>query len=203
MTITSSLALFLAMALSAAIPGPSVLAVVSRSLSYGLSQGLLVIFGVVMADFIFITLAISGLSAIANLLGEFAVIIKYLGVTYLFWLAYVMWTSEARSTQPKHIKTTRTSSFAIGVIMTLSNPKAILFYMGFLPAFLDLQSLTVSDAITIFVISTLSVGSVLLLYAYLAAVSSGMFKKPSASKRLNRLSASVLATCGVVLAIKN
>ena len=53
MIISSGIALFIAMALFAAIPGPSVLAVVSRSISYGLMQGLLVVVGVFFADYIF------------------------------------------------------------------------------------------------------------------------------------------------------
>ena len=83
MSITSGISLFLAMLLSAAIPGPSVLAVVSRSLTYGWKQGLLVVLGVLLADYIFIFLALSGLSAVASMMGEFATLIKYVGITYL------------------------------------------------------------------------------------------------------------------------
>ena len=131
MSITSGIALFLAMALSAAIPGPSVLAVVSRSISHGWRQGLLVVFGVLIADYIFIFLALSGLTALASAMGDFATVIKYIGITYLFWLAYTTWTSSDDVSSVKTPEATRASSVIVGVLMTLSNPKAILFYMGF------------------------------------------------------------------------
>ncbi|MCK6265065.1 LysE family translocator [Vibrio sp. ZSDE26] len=204
MTVTSGIALFIAMALSAAIPGPSVLAVVSRSMSLGCAQGLLVVIGVLAADYLFIFLAISGLTAVASVMGEFATIIKYIGIIYLFWLAYMTWTSDVSSSlanQPKSNKAS--SSIAIGALMTLSNPKAILFYMGFFPAFVDLTSLTIMGVVSIITISTLSVGTVLVFYACAASRASLVFKGAKARKRLNKLSSGFLVTCGAVLIAKN
>ncbi|WP_318400886.1 LysE family translocator [Photobacterium leiognathi] len=203
MSITSGIALFLAMLLSAAIPGPSVLAVVSRSLTYDWKQGLLVVLGVLLADYIFIFLALSGLSAVASVMGEFAIVIKYVGITYLFWLAYITWTSNASvSSTRSPDKATKASSVVVGVLMTLSNPKAILFYMGFFPAFIDLQSVTVSDVVMIIAISTVSVGGMLSIYACMASRASFVFEGKNAKKLLNKLSGGFLATCGVLLATK-
>ncbi|KAA8678432.1 LysE family translocator [Vibrio gigantis] len=203
MTISSGIALFVAMALSAAIPGPSVLAVVSRSIAYGSVQGLLVVVGVLVADYIFIFLAISGLSLVASLMGEFASLIKYVGVAYLLWLAYITWTSEVVDLGAKETKASiKSSSLITGMIMTLSNPKAILFYMGFFPAFVDLTALTVIDVVSILLLSTISVGGILAAYACAASKASFMFKGHIARKRLNKLSGGFLATCGVMLAAK-
>ncbi|MCF7497035.1 MULTISPECIES: LysE family translocator [Vibrio] len=203
MTISSGIALFIAMALSAAIPGPSVLAVVSRSIVYGSVQGLLVVVGVLVADYIFIFLAISGLSLVASLMGEFAVLIKYVGVTYLLWLAYVTWTSEVSDLTAKKTKVSiKSSSLITGMLMTLSNPKAILFYMGFFPAFVDLTALTALDVVSILLLSTISVGGILATYACAASKASFMFKGHIARKRLNKLSGGFLATCGAMLAVK-
>ncbi|WP_318480249.1 LysE family translocator [Photobacterium leiognathi] len=203
MSITSGIALFLAMLLSAAIPGSSVLAVVSRSLTYDWKQGLLVVLGVLLADYIFIFLALSGLSAVASVMGEFAIVIKYVGITYLFWLAYITWTSNASvSSTRSPDKATKASSVVVGVLMTLSNPKAILFYMGFFPAFIDLQSVTVSDVVMIIAISTVSVGGMLSIYACMASRVSFVFEGKNAKKLLNKLSGGFLATCGVLLATK-
>ncbi|CAH6783372.1 LysE family translocator [Vibrio sp. 10N.261.52.A1] len=203
MSITSGIALFLAMALSAAIPGPSVLAVVSRSISHGWRQGLLVVFGVLIADYIFIFLALSGLTAMANAMGDFATVIKYIGITYLFWLAYTTWTSSDDVASVKTPETTRASSVIVGILMTLSNPKAILFYMGFFPAFIDLQSLSSLDVATILVISTFSVGGVLGIYACMASKASFVFQGQAAKTLLNKVSGGFLATCGVLLATKS
>lgn len=203
MSITSGIALFVAMLLSAAIPGPSVLAVLSRSLSYGWKQGLLVVLGVLIADYIFIFLALSGLSALASAMGEFATVIKYVGVTYLFWLAYTTWTSDvSESSSTSSEQGTKASSVTIGLLMTVSNPKAILFYMGFFPAFIDLKTFTTTDVMMILVISTVAVGGVLSLYACTASKARFVFQGRSAKTLLNRLSGGFLATCGALLATK-
>ncbi|OEE86320.1 threonine transporter RhtB [Enterovibrio norvegicus FF-162] len=203
MTITSGIALFFAMVLSAAIPGPSVLAVVSRSISHGWAQGLLVVMGVLLADYIFIFLAISGLTVVAGLMGEFAIIIKYVGVTYLFWLAYVTWTSDVSNSIASESKTaSRTSSLISGLLMTISNPKAVLFYMGFFPAFVDLSATTAIDVVSILFISTFSVGGVLAIYACAASKASFVFTGSNARKRLNKLSGGFLVTCGILMAAK-
>ncbi|MEZ9517385.1 LysE family translocator [Vibrio splendidus] len=203
MSITSGIARFVAMLLSAAIPGPSVLAVLSRSLSYGWKQGLLVVLGVLIADYIFVFLALSGLSALASAMGEFATVIKYVGVTYLFWLAYTTWTSDvSESSSTSSEQGTKASSVIIGLLMTVSNPKAILFYMGFFPAFIDLKTFTTTDVVMILVISTVAVGGVLNLYACTASKVRFVFQGRSAKTLLNRLSGGFLATCGALLATK-
>lgn len=203
MSITSGIALFVAMLLSAVIPGPSVLAVLSRSLSYGWKQGLLVVLGVLIADYIFIFLALSGLSALASAMGEFATVIKYVGVAYLFWLAYTTWTSDvSESSSTSSEQGTKVSSVIIGLLMTVSNPKAILFYMGFFPAFIDLKTFTTTDVMMILVISTVAVGGVLSLYACTAYKARFVFQGRSAKTLLNRLSGGFLATCGALLATK-
>ncbi|MEZ8381298.1 LysE family translocator [Vibrio splendidus] len=203
MSITSGIALFVAMLLSAAIPGPSVLAVLSRSLSFGWKQGLLVVLGVLIADYIFIFLALSGLTALASAMGEFATVIKYVGVAYLFWLAYTTWTSDvSESSSTSSEQGTKASSVIIGLLMTVSNPKAILFYMGFFPAFIDLKTFTTTDVMMILVISTVAVGGVLSLYACTASKARFVFQGRSAKTLLNRLSGGFLATCGALLATK-
>ncbi|MFA0241063.1 MULTISPECIES: LysE family translocator [Vibrio] len=203
MSITSGIALFVAMLLSAAIPGPSVLAVLSRSLSLGWKQGLLVVLGVLIADYIFIFLALSGLSALASAMGEFATVIKYVGVAYLFWLAYTTWTSDvSESSSTSSEQGMKASSVIIGLLMTVSNPKAILFYMGFFPAFIDLKTFTTTDVMMILVISTVAVGGVLSLYACTASKARFVFQGRSAKMLLNRLSGGFLATCGALLATK-
>ena len=71
-----------------------------------------------------IFLAISGLSLVASLMGDFALLIKYVGVTYLLWLAYVTWTSEVSDLTAKKTKASiKSSSLITGMLITLSNPK--------------------------------------------------------------------------------
>ncbi|WP_194439616.1 LysE family translocator [Vibrio fluminensis] len=205
MTTTSAIALFLAMSLSALIPGPSVLAVVSRSISQGFRQGMFTVLGILLGDYLFIFLALSGLSAASVAMGEFASLIKYLGVSYLFWLAYQTWNTsiEGKLDFPQDTEYRQASSVLSGLVIALANPKAILFYMGFFPVFVDVTSIHAGDVFMILMISTLSVGGVLAVYAFLSAKSRHMFTNRLARKWLNRCSAGVLASCGVILVSRN
>ncbi|GAK86473.1 Mll4618 protein [Vibrio ponticus] len=205
MTVAAILSLFVAMAISALIPGPSVLAVVSRSMTHGLQQGLLTLAGIMLGDYIFIFLALSGLTAAAAVMGEFASWVKYVGITYLLWLAYQTWNASTQTTlsDAEQPKTKHASCVLSGLVIGLANPKAILFYMGFFPVFVDITTIGMVDVVTIILTSTLSVGGVLATYAYFAARSRVMLQSNRARQWLNRCSASILASCGVMLAVRN
>lgn len=70
MTLTSIFALFIAMIILAAIPGPGIMIVVARTLSQGFLAGLITTSGIVAGDFVFIALATFGVTALSQLLGE-------------------------------------------------------------------------------------------------------------------------------------
>lgn len=205
MTIASIITLFFAMFISALIPGPSVFAVMSRAMSQGLKQGLFTVCGILLGDYLFIFLALTGLSAVSIVMGEFVSVVKYVGVAYLFWLAYQTWNTriDAAQESPECEEHSGTSSVIGGLVIALANPKAILFYMGFFPVFVDIANIHALDIIVILITSTLSVGGVLATYAFLAAKSSKMFVNSGARKWMNRCSAGVMASCGVILVARN
>uniref|UniRef100_UPI0026296014 LysE family translocator n=1 Tax=uncultured Microbulbifer sp. TaxID=348147 RepID=UPI0026296014 len=136
MTPTTSMALFISMVVLALIPGPGVLTVTARSTSAGLRHGLFTTAGIVTGDFVFIILALLGLATLSNVLGELFFVIKYLGAAYLIWLGISILSSTPNTSAGRAINAPRhTARFAAGLITTLSNPKAILFYLSFFPAF--------------------------------------------------------------------
>lgn len=203
MTLISAVALFFAMLVSALIPGPSVMAVVSRSIVTGVSHGLVVVLGVLIADFIFICIALSGLMAVSSLLGELAIYIKYVGASYLIWLAYLTWKAKAATDEISGPKNTKLFSNGIaGFFIGISNPKAILFYMGFFPAFIELSSIGIYQVLAIILIEICAVGGVLAAYAYAGSKARYFFQDDKAKSKLNKLSSGILASCGVLLLVK-
>jgi threonine/homoserine/homoserine lactone efflux protein len=84
MTFSSIVALFSAMVVLASIPSVSVLAVSTRSATYGFIHGVFTTIGIVLGDIIFIIIAIWGLSFLAETMGSLFVLIKYLGVLILY-----------------------------------------------------------------------------------------------------------------------
>ena len=146
MLISNLLPLFGAMLILAIVPGPTVFSVISSSFSSGFLRGLYMTMGIVVGDHIFIVLAIFGLSALSETMGTTFFIIKYLSVAYLLWLGYHLLRSQASSIDIKESKdSSALASFISGLLITLGNPKAILFYIGFFPAFINMDDVVVND----------------------------------------------------------
>jgi len=202
-TFPLALAFAFAMVIQAAIPGPGVFATVARSLSGGLRSGFAVICGIVVGDIVYALLAVFALTAVARHLGNLFVIIKLCGAAYLIWVGLRLWFRKPAEVQAEEdSRHSLIGSFANGLITTLANPKAILFYGGFLPAFFDLSRFTTSDTLALVSIVVAVLGAVLALYALLAAFARGLFRSRRALRRMNRVAGSVMIATGIVVAAR-
>ena len=205
MTIYSAIGFFVAMLILAASPGPGVFATVARALASGFRPALAVIGGIVLGDIIFLLFAAFGLSMVARALGSLFFIVKICGGAYLIWLGIKIWLKDPEPLSDTLDNGTRSrwSNFVSGLVITLSNPKVILFYCGFLPTFLDLSTLTALDlAIVVGIISTVLLG-VLGAYAYLASRARNMFTRRRSIRRLNRAAGGVMVAAGVTIAVRS
>ena len=200
MTISSSAALFGAMLALAIIPDASVLAVVARSLASGFFHGLVTVIGIVVGDFVFILSAVFGLSLIAEAMGSLFVLVKYFGGAYLVWLGVALWRSRSDSADVKGIREPSWwSNFLCGLSMTLGDPKAVLFYMSFLPAFVELSSISFIDTLIIMALATTAVAVTKLGYALMADKAKALFKSSGARKTINMGAGSVMIGTGLFL----
>lgn len=197
MTTRHIAAMFVTMFAIAAVPGPSDFAVVARSSSAGFRHGLLMVAGIVVADALFILIAFYGLTAVAEAHAPF-VATKYLGAGYLIWLGVTLWRHNAYASG-ENLKLRNASSFVSGFLITLGDPKAILFYMGLLPAFLDISRAPFTDAITVMLIATAVICSIKLSYAYMGDRARSFFENTRARKWLDRIAGVVLAGVGVFI----
>lgn len=203
MDLLTILAFSSAMFLLAITPGPGVFATISRGLASGFSHAAILVAGLVLGDIIFLLLAIYGLNAIASILGELFVLVKYLGGAYLIYLGYKILTSKEKKTNVDGVKELSwKKNFMTGLIITLANPKVILFYLGFLPTFMNLQTLTLSDIFIVCLLVILVLGSVMLAYAYSASGAKKLFKSKKAKRNMNLTAGSVMITAGGALIIK-
>lgn len=203
MTFSGIAALFGAMFFLAIVPGPSVFAVVARSIASGFTHGLVTVIGIVVGDFVFIILAVYGLWSVAETMGSLFVLVKYLGGAYLIWLGIGLWSSKSKNVEVEGInELSWLSNFLCGLFITLADPKAILFYASFFPAFLELSSVSIIDASIIMVIATIAVGGVKLGYAYMADKARLLFESSRAKKGMNITAGSVMIGTGVFLVAK-
>jgi len=204
-TIYSAIGFSVAMLILAVSPGPGVFATVARALASGFRPALAVIGGIVLGDIIFLLFAAFGLSMVARVLGNLFFIVKICGGAYLVWLGIKIWLRDPEpvSGTPDDGTHSQWGNFVSGLVITLSNPKVILFYCGFLPTFLDLSTLTVFDlAIVVAIITSVLVG-VLGSYAYLASRARRMLTNKHLVRRLNRTAGSVMVAAGVAIAVRS
>lgn len=201
MTALSVFAFAGAMFLLAITPGPGVFATVARALSSGFLHASIVVAGIVVGDLIFLLLAIYGLAAMAEIMGGLFTLVRFAGAAYLIWLGVQLWRARVLATETTAIQEISWSAnFFSGLFITLGNPKVILFYLGFLPAFVDLAALDTFDVAMIAAVVSLVLGVTLLGYAYAASSARRLFCSATAKKRLNRTSGSVMIATGAVLA---
>ncbi len=202
MTLQSTMAFALAMLALAASPGPGVFAAAAQALAGGFRSAAGVIAGIVIGDLIFLMLAVFGMSALANALGGLFVVVKIAGGTYLVYMGIRLWTARPDPPNPDAAVAPPGARrrFLGGLFITLSNPKVIVFYCGFLPTFMDLTRLTAVDiAIAAGVVAAVLSG-VLGVYAYGAARAGRLFAGHRTTRRFNRTAGTVLIGTGVVIA---
>ena len=203
MTFSSIVALFSAMIVLASIPSISVLAVTTRAAASGFIHGVFATIGIVLGDIIFIIIAIWGLSFLAETMGNLFVLIKYIGGAYLIWLGIRLCRSKSQEVETEEVvKSSLLSSFMTGLLITLADQKAILFYFGFFPAFLDISKISYLDTGIIIAIATLAVGGVKLGYAFMAD-KARLLISSKFRKRINIAAGCVTIAVGVFLVTKS
>jgi threonine/homoserine/homoserine lactone efflux protein len=205
LTLYSAFGFAVAMIVLAASPGPGVFATTARAMASGFRPALAVIWGIVLGDIIFLLFAAFGLSMVARVLGNLFFLVKICGGAYLVWLGIKIWLQKPVLVQSHQNSASRSKwgNFASGLIITLSNPKVILFYCGFLPTFLDLSALTIIDLVLVVAIITAILSAVLITYAYIASRARRIFTNERAVKRLNRAAGGVMVAAGVAIAVRS
>lgn len=198
---TYALALFVV----ALIPGPGITALVARALGTTFRESLAMAVGISLGDLVFLTAVVLGLSVVAQTFGFIFLVIKYVGVAYLAWMAYKIWTSGIVRTDDIKIAN-RASVFQAlmsGLFVTLGNPKAMLFYLALVPTIVDVTRVTVSDYVILLAVSMGVLLIVTIPYIALAAKARDLLRHPAALKRLNRASATFLAGTAGYIAIRS
>ena len=187
----------------ALIPGPGITALVARALGTTFSESLAMAVGISLGDLVFLTAVVLGLSVVAQAFGFVFLVIKYLGAAYLVWMAYKIWTSGIVRTDIAATRRANVFQAVIsGLLVTLGNPKAMLFYLALVPTLIDITTVTFSDYVVLMVVSVAVLLVVTIPYIALAAKARDLLRHPAALKRLNRASATFLAGTAGYIAIR-
>lgn len=185
------------------IPGPGNLALITSTSKGGIRGGLAATWGVIVGDQVLIWMAVAGVAALLSTYPAAFHAVQWLGAAYLTWLGLRMVFAKAGGKPVLHIRAGQyvRQSFLI----TMLNPKAIVFYMAFFPLFVDPARhqgvLTFGVMAVTVAVLTLAYGLTMTLMTHFLA--ERMRASPLASRVLNKLAGLFLIGFGVKLAASN
>ena len=184
-----------------AIPGPGNLALITSTGKGGVVGGLAATLGVILGDQVLMWLAVAGVAALLTASTLFFNGVQWLGAAYLAWLGWRMITIKPGDAPVLNIRAGQYLRQAL--MITLLNPKAIVFYMAFFPLFVDParhQGLLTfaAMAVTVAALTFLyGLGLVLLTRHFAAALRAA----PRVTRWLNRIAGGMLIGFGLKLAL--
>jgi len=203
-----NLHLFLAYCLAVAIlvlmPGPIVTLVIANSLSHGSRSGLATVAGASIGNAILLGATAVGLVAFFALLSEIFEVVRWAGAGYLIWLGVKAWRAHGGQ-ELAIVPAAKRSSRAVflqGFLVAITNPKAIVFYVAFLPQFVD-SHLPAGPQLLVMIVTMIIMALFSdSVYALLAGRARGWFTTPGRRRLQSRITGTLLIGigCGLLLA---
>ena len=203
LTLTTLLVFAGALFIAAGTPGPSVAALVARVISKGARDVLPFLFGMWAGDAIWLTCAIAGLSAIAETFYHAFVVIKWLGILYLLYLAWKMWFAKP-DVEEEELPQARSRGrmFLTGLAIALGNPKIMMFYIALLPSIIDIRAVSFGGLAELVVTLFVVLAIVDFTWMFLAAKARSFLKSRRAVMIANRASAATMAGAAMAIATR-
>ena len=193
------LAFAAASAVMLAIPGPTVLLVVAYALGQGKRAAAATTAGVALGDFTAMTASLLGLGVLLATSAALFTLLKWVGAAYLIYLGIKLWrTPLAAAEMPETAPIKSGRMLAHTSLVTALNPKSIVFFVAFLPQFIDparplLGQFIVMEA-TFLVLATLNAAA----YAGLATSARRLIRRPAVQRTVNRIGGSLLIGAGLL-----
>jgi threonine/homoserine/homoserine lactone efflux protein len=184
-----------------AVPGPVWVALLARALSGGMAAAWPLAVGVALGDLVWPLLAILGLSWVESAYGDILSLLRW-AAAVIFLAMGVMLIRKSGSLGGADSRLTKPgiwAGFSLGLAAVIGNPKAILFYMGALPGFFTLGTLTAVDTALIISVSALIPMAGNLVLALFLDRARQLLQSPESVRRLNVFSGVLLI--GVALVI--
>lgn len=131
------LAFVAATAIMIVLPGPSVLLTVAHSISFGWQRALSTVAGETMGIAVQLIVAAAGLTSLLNVVAEAFELIRWAGAAYLVYLGIKQWRSAGEPIEIDTSSISKTNLFVQGLVITIPNPKSLIFIAAFLPQFIN------------------------------------------------------------------
>ena len=201
MDLLTLLSLMIATFVYAISPGPGLFAVLAISTRFGPIPAIWVSIGHTVGDIIYVALAMLALNALAEVINESMLYVKILGASYLIFIGYQQFRSKGISFEPSSKKSSVIKLLIAGFVVGVTNPKTIIFYLSFLPIFIDLNNLTLNTEVQVIVAIGLTVFFVLSLANILGVRLRSYIENPDSIRRVNQVTGVTMILVGVFVAL--
>ncbi len=182
------------------IPGPTVLLVITYSLTQGRKIALATAAGVALGDFTAMTASLAGLGALLAASATLFTVLKWIGAAYLVYLGVRLWRAKPALADVDAPARAPRSILFHAFTVTALNPKSIAFFVALVPQFIDhtapfIPQLVVMEAtfVTLAIVNVFG-------YALAADTLRGRIRKPRVLTGINRVGAACLVGLGAVTA---
>lgn len=184
-----------------AIPGPGNLAIITSTSKGRILGGLAATFGVIAGDQVLMWLAVAGVAALLAAHPSVFAVVQYAGAAYLAYLGVKM--ILAKQGDAPILKMEARQYFKQSLLITLLNPKAIVFYMAFFPLFVDPGK---HQGFVTFAVMAATIAFLTFLYCFSVTLithfaAERMRANPRVASWLNKIAGTMLVAFGLKLAV--
>ncbi len=203
MTAGALMVFALTLLVAAGSPGPSIAALVARVLTNGLRDVLPFLAAMWIGEAIWLSFAVGGLAIVAQTFAVIFTIMKVLGVAYLLFLAWKMWFAPTGADSDQlSIGQKPWQMFLAGMVVTLGNPKIMVFYLALVPTLIDLDQLDLLSWAELTVTMLAVLVTIDCAWALAAAHARRLLTNHRAVRIANRTSAAMMVGAAAAIAAK-
>ena len=188
------------------IPGPTIIMVITQALAHGRKVAFASVMGVGLGDLLATSLSIAGAGALLAASASLFQALKFIGAVYLIWIGYKMWRTPVKIPEMSETDVPTVSGrpgviFRDSFLITALNPKGILFFVAFVPQFID-PALPYTPQAATYVLTFTALGILnAAMFALAAAGARQTIRRPQVMKVAMRTGGSLLMMAGVAAAL--
>ena len=200
MSLQEILALLLIILVFVVAPGPGTLAVFGKSMQQGFIAAFFLSFGLILGDITYLVAVILSLDFFSNTIASFMDQVKIVGGMYLIYLGIQSWRSGSFKIKKDISKKGNFAEFVTGYLISMANPKVMVFYIAILPNFINLKNLSLLIASEIIIITFLGLMAGISVINLGASKIKNKLEDSDSNAYINRIVGSIMMVAGIWLA---
>ena len=201
MSLQEILALLLIILVFVVSPGPGTLAVFGKSMQQGFIAAFFLSFGLILGDITYLVAVILSLDFFSNTIASFMDQVKIVGGMYLIYLGIQSWRSGSFKIKKNISKKGNFAEFVTGYLISMANPKVMVFYIAILPNFINLKNLSLLIASEIIIITFLGLMAGISVINLGASKIKNKLQGSDSNAHINRIVGSIMMVAGIWLAL--